>query len=162
MEAMSFASVSSPIGRIGIWATDKGIAHLEIGAKATKPVSLSPAQEKHLEKALDELERYFQGKLKKFTVSTDTSGTEFQMDVWGEIDQIKFGDFLSYGEIAQKVGKPLAARAVGGAVGSNPVPIIIGCHRVMGSSGSVTGYSGGRGIKTKLWLLEHEGIPYKK
>ena len=87
--------------------------------------------------------------------------TEFQKSVWRQIARIPFGKTKSYADIAKAIGKPKAARAVGGAVGSNPVPLVVGCHRVMGASGKITGYSGGKGIPTKQWLLEHEGIESK-
>jgi methylated-DNA-[protein]-cysteine S-methyltransferase len=88
----------------------------------------------------------------------ELNGTEFQRSVWKQIAKIPFGKTVSYADIANKIGKPLASRAVGGAVGSNPVPLIVGCHRVMGASGRITGYSGGEGIPTKRWLLELEQI----
>jgi methylated-DNA-[protein]-cysteine S-methyltransferase len=162
MDSYSFASLPSPIGRIGVWTSDKGVTKLEIGVGATKNSSAGAKADAHLTKALTELEKYFAGTLKKFTVATDCSGTKFQEAVWKQITALGFGKYASYGDLASEIGKPAASRAVGGAVGANPVPIIVGCHRVMGSSGAVTGYSGGKGIKTKLWLLEHEGIPYKK
>lgn len=91
----------------------------------------------------------------------DLIGTDFQISVWGEIAGLGFGASQSYGEIANSIGKPEASRAVGGAVGANPVPLLIGCHRVLGSNKKLTGYSGGQGLKTKLWLLEHEQIEYR-
>jgi methylated-DNA-[protein]-cysteine S-methyltransferase len=74
--------------------------------------------------------------------------------------QLQWGEVISYGELGHATGRPTAGRAVGGAVGANPVPIIVPCHRVLGVSGRITGYSGGEGIPTKSWLLEHEGIPH--
>jgi methylated-DNA-[protein]-cysteine S-methyltransferase len=89
-------------------------------------------------------------------------GTDFQRSVWKEIGKIKFGQVKTYADIAKAIGKPLAARAVGGAVGSNPIPLIVGCHRVLGASGKITGYSGGKGIPTKRILLKLEGIASKE
>jgi methylated-DNA-[protein]-cysteine S-methyltransferase len=89
-------------------------------------------------------------------------GTEFQRTVWKEIQKIKFGQVKTYADIAKAIGKPLAARAVGGAVGSNPIPLAIGCHRVLGASGKITGYSGGKGLPTKRVLLDLEGIASKE
>ena len=91
-----------------------------------------------------------------------SKGTEFQREVWKEIAKIKFGQVKTYSDIARAIGKPLAARAVGGAVGSNPIPLVVGCHRVLGSSGKITGYSGGKGIPTKRILLKLEGIAAKE
>ncbi|MEY3933731.1 MAG: hypothetical protein RLZZ606_330 [Actinomycetota bacterium] len=127
------------------------------GVKATK--SQSPV----LIQAQKELESYFAGKLTKFTFPIDMSkGTDFQRSVWKEIGKIKFGQVKTYADIAKAIGKPLAARAVGGAVGSNPIPLIVGCHRVLGASGRITGYSGGKGIPTKRILLKLEGIASKE
>ena len=92
----------------------------------------------------------------------DLHGTDFQKAVWKQIAKISFGKTLSYADIAGKLGKPLASRAVGGAVGSNPVPLIVGCHRVLGASGKITGYSGGDGLPTKRWLLNLEDIAIKE
>jgi methylated-DNA-[protein]-cysteine S-methyltransferase len=116
-----------------------------------------------LKQAQKEIESYFAGNLTKFTIPLDLSkGTEFQRSVWKEIAQIKFGQVKTYADIARAIGKPLAARAVGGAVGSNPIPLVVGCHRVLGSSGKITGYSGGKGLPTKRILLKLEGIESKE
>jgi methylated-DNA-[protein]-cysteine S-methyltransferase len=80
--------------------------------------------------------------------------------VWNRLATLGFGEYISYGELGVEVGKPGSARAIGGAVGANPVPIIIGCHRVLASNGRITGYSGGDGITTKVWLLAHEKITH--
>lgn len=109
-------------------------------------------------RAADELTSYFQAKTKSFSAETELVGTDFQKAVWAEIAKIEYGKTVSYSEIAAAIGKPRAARAVGGAVGANPVPIIVPCHRVMGSTGKITGYSGGAGIPTKEFLLKLEGI----
>lgn len=116
-----------------------------------------------LVKAKTEIEAYFSGNLTKFSLPVDlTNGTPFQRAVWQEINKIKFGQVKTYADIARAIGKPLAARAVGGAVGSNPIPLVVGCHRVLGSSGKITGYSGGKGIPTKRVLLKLEGIASKE
>jgi methylated-DNA-[protein]-cysteine S-methyltransferase len=78
--------------------------------------------------------------------------------VWTRLAELEFGHAISYGELGQATGRPSAGRAVGGAVGANPVPIIVPCHRVLASNKRITGYSGGNGIPTKMWLLKHEGI----
>jgi methylated-DNA-[protein]-cysteine S-methyltransferase len=114
-----------------------------------------------LTEAKNQLAAYFSGKLERFTVPIDAIGTEFQKSVWKEIAKIGFGRKLSYGEIAEKIGNPAASRAVGAAVGSNPTPLFVGCHRVLGSTGKITGFTGGKGIKTKAWLLEHEQIEFR-
>ena len=82
--------------------------------------------------------------------------------MWAEISKIEFGKTKTYGEIAEAIGRPKAVRAVGGAVGANPVPLVIGCHRVLGAAGKITGYSGGDGLPTKRWLLKLEGLSAKE
>jgi methylated-DNA-[protein]-cysteine S-methyltransferase len=155
-----FVAFSSPIGMIRVFEVNGKVSALDIavsGVKATK--SQSPV----LIQAQKELESYFAGKLTKFTFPIDMSkGTDFQRSVWKEIGKIKFGQVKTYADIAKAIGKPLAARAVGGAVGSNPIPLIVGCHRVLGASGRITGYSGGKGIPTKRILLKLEGIASKE
>jgi methylated-DNA-[protein]-cysteine S-methyltransferase len=81
--------------------------------------------------------------------------------VWNALTQIPFGAVRSYGDVGMTTGRSTAGRAVGGAVGANPVPIIVPCHRVLASDGRITGYSGGNGIPTKVWLLDHEGIAHR-
>jgi O-6-methylguanine DNA methyltransferase len=101
-----------------------------------------------------ELDAYFGGKLRQFTVPLDLRGTAFQLQVWKVLCDIPYGETLSYGEVAQAVGKPKAARAVGQAVGSNPISIVVPCHRVVGSDGGLTGYGGGLHRKKALLDLE--------
>lgn len=159
MQKPNLIAFNSPIGIIRVFEANGKVNAIDIAAKGAKATSNdSPI----LQTAKAELEKYFAGNLTKFTFPVDlSSGTEFQRNVWRQIGRINFGKTKSYADIAKAIGKPKAARAVGGAVGSNPVPLVIGCHRVMGASGKITGYSGGKGIPTKEWLLEHEGIPSK-
>ncbi|HMM82145.1 MAG TPA: MGMT family protein, partial [Terrimesophilobacter sp.] len=82
----------------------------------------------------------------------------FQHAIWDQLTALEWGEVTTYGELGMGTGRATAGRAVGGAIGANPIPIIVPCHRVLGSDGKITGYSGGRGVPTKLWLLEHEGI----
>jgi methylated-DNA-[protein]-cysteine S-methyltransferase len=150
------ASLDTPIGPITLIAQGEKIIRVELGKKA-RPEGSS----KVLTEARNQLEAYFSGKLERFTVPIETVGTEFQKSVWKEISKIGFGRKLSYGQIAAKIGNPAASRAVGAAVGSNPTPLLVGCHRVLGSTGKITGFTGGKGIKTKAWLLEHEQIEFR-
>lgn len=161
MNSLSYVELDSEIGRIGIWASDIGVTALEIGVRKKAEVAASAKSQKLAKQAALELQKYFAGKLTSFSVPTVTSGTAFQRQVWKEISKIAFGKTLSYSEIAKRIGRPKAARAVGAAVGANPVPIIIGCHRVMGATGALTGYSGGKGIPTKKALLKLEGISFR-
>ncbi len=105
-----------------------------------------------------QLIEYLDGKRKQFTLPFDISGTPFQLQVWNELCKIPFGKTATYSEVATNIGNPKAVRAVGGAIGSNPLSIVIPCHRVIGKNGSLTGYSGGLDVKKRL--LDLEGIPY--
>jgi methylated-DNA-[protein]-cysteine S-methyltransferase len=101
-----------------------------------------------------ELERYFAGRARTFTLEVAPEGTPFQERVWRELAKIPWGTTISYGELARRVGRPGAARAVGRANGTNPIPIVLPCHRVIGASGALTGYGGGMDRKQKLLALE--------
>ena len=150
------ASVDTPIGPITLIAQGEKIVRVELGKKAR-----AEGSSKVLTEAKKQLADYFSGKLERFSVPVEATGTEFQKSVWKEISKIGFGRKLSYGEIAAKIGNPAASRAVGAAVGSNPTPLLVGCHRVLGSTGKITGFTGGKGIKTKAWLLDHEQIEFR-
>ena len=102
-----------------------------------------------------QLAEYFAGKRKTFDLVLAPKGTPFQLAVWNELTKIEYGDTISYAELAFRIGRPAAVRAVGAANGANPIPLIIPCHRVIGSNGTLTGYGGG--IERKQWLLAHEG-----
>ena len=147
-------SIPSPIGAVSVYAKGGRVVYLKMSGDAAPQFGSSPV----VEDALGQLAEYFEGKRKVLDFPVHTAGTAFQESVWAEIAKIPFGETVSYADIAVAIGKPLASRAVGGAVGSNPVPLVIGCHRIMGVSGRITGYSGGDGIPTKRWLLAHENI----
>jgi methylated-DNA-[protein]-cysteine S-methyltransferase len=153
---ISRLSIPSPFGFITITAEDEMISSVELCKKAN-----SVGSSKVLEDAAKQLDLYVKGTLPKFSLPLKVSGTPFQLAVWKAIAKVPFGKTISYGQIAKAIGKPQAARAVGAAVGANPTPLLVGCHRVLGSNGSLTGYSGGQGIKTKKLLLDHEGIAYE-
>jgi len=154
----SSSHFESPIGIISLYARDNAIVALNIGGE----IALQTGKSKVLAEAQKQLERFFLGKTKTLNFAVQATGTDFQKAVWNEIAKIGFGQTTSYAEIAKNIGKPLASRAVGGAVGANPVPLVIGCHRVLGASGKITGYSGGDGLPTKRWLLKLEGISAKE
>lgn len=105
-----------------------------------------------------QLDEYFQGSRKVFNLPLNSGGTEFQRKVWDKVYEIPFGETKSYGDIANSLGDSKLSRAVGLANGANPIPIIIPCHRVVGSNGTLTGYAGG--LDRKRWLLNHEGISF--
>ncbi len=156
----SAITFKSPVGLIRVTESNGKVASVDLAVSGSKETaSTNPT----LLQAKKEINSYFVGTLTKFTVPVDlTKGTPFQRAVWKEISKIKFGQVKTYADIARAIGKPLAARAVGGAVGSNPIPLVIGCHRVLGSSGKITGYSGGKGLPTKRILLKLEGITPKE
>jgi methylated-DNA-[protein]-cysteine S-methyltransferase len=155
--------IATPIGNVAVGATDLGIADIDILAPGSSrsEFSHSALAQQHVERASIQLQEYFAGDLKSFDLPLDVSGTEFQIETWKQISKIGFGSAKSYGDIAVAMGKPMASRAVGAAVGANPVPLLVGCHRVLGSSQRLTGYSAGEGLKTKIWLLAHENIEHK-
>jgi len=147
----------SPVGAITLLARDNKVVFLTMGSDITPDFGRSNV----LQDGKKQLINYFKGKSKELDFATDLEGTAFQKTVWKEISKIGFGEVTTYAEIAKNIGNPKAVRAVGGAVGSNPVPLIVGCHRVLGASGKITGYSGGDGLPTKRWLLALEGIETK-
>lgn len=150
---ISWARLDTPIGTLSIGATSSAVVAVDFGG-VDRDVEFVERPVGVLAVALTQLREYFDGSRTEFDVPVDPSGTTFQRDVWGELSRINYGETISYGEQARRVGRPTAARAVGAANGRNPVPVIVPCHRVVGADGSLTGFAGGVGIKT--WLLEHE------
>ncbi|GAA1523213.1 methylated-DNA-[protein]-cysteine S-methyltransferase [Agromyces terreus] len=161
MTELHLARIESPIGRIEILADDDAITALSIERDGLLPHDGEPERANAvLDAATRQLTEYFAGTRTDFDLPVRLHGTEFQRAVWNRLRQLRHGDATSYGALADSVGRPGAARAIGGAVGANPVPIIVGCHRVLASDGRITGYSGGQGVATKLWLLDHEKIGF--
>lgn len=154
--SLSRRSFASPIGFITVTAEDEKITSVQLCKKMN-----SIGNAKVLDQVKKQLDQYLEGNLAKFSIPLKVSGTPFQLAVWRAIAKVPFGKCISYGEIAHQIGKPLAARAVGAAVGANPTPLLVGCHRVLGSTGSITGYTGGKGVSTKKQLLAHEGIEFR-
>ena len=149
--------IDSPVGVINLFARDNKLVGLTMGGEAHQAAGKASV----LTEAGKQLIEYFDGKRKAFKLDYELDGTEFQKSVWREIEAIGFGETLTYADIAARIGKPLAARAVGGAVGANPLALIVPCHRVLGASGRITGYSGGDGLPTKRVLLQLEKIDSK-
>lgn len=148
----------SPIGNIILFARNNKVFQLTMGG----PAIPNSGNSKVLDTAEKQLKNFFAGKSRDLDFDVELRGTEFQRAVWAQISKIGFGETKTYGEIAAAIGRPKAVRAVGGAVGANPVPLIVGCHRVLGASGKITGYSGGDGLPTKRWLLALEGLKAKE
>ncbi len=117
-----------------------------------------PSPSSLMRTAARELHAYFDGALTEFSIPLKPSGTNFQLSVWTALREIPYGTTRSYKEVAEQIGKPKSARAIGGAVGKNPIPVIIPCHRVLAAGGKLGGYTGGTDIKK--WLLAIEGIRF--
>ncbi len=153
--------MSSPIGRIEIVGNGEAIVSLSIERDGALPDDALPERsDPILDRAVAQLEQYFAGSRRDFDLPIALAGTAFQLAVWEQLVALDWGEVVSYGDLGQATGRATAGRAVGGAVGANPIPIIVPCHRVLGSDGRITGYSGGEGIPTKAWLLSHEGIAH--
>jgi methylated-DNA-[protein]-cysteine S-methyltransferase len=159
--------VSSPIGEVEILSDNKGLVSIVFAWDDKKENSsdyesdymgianYSNDNMAHGSLVASQLAEYFKGKRREFSIDISfKKGTEFQRLVWGEMLKIPFGETRTYAEIASKIGRPKAARAVGMACNKNPLCIVVPCHRVVGSSGSLTGYAGG--LLKKQWLLTHE------
>jgi methylated-DNA-[protein]-cysteine S-methyltransferase len=110
------------------------------------------------EAVLEELHAYLRGELRAFSAPLDVRGTPFQQDVWEAISEIPYGSTVSYSELAEGIGRPTALRAVGQAVGANPTPILVPCHRVIGKSGRLVGFAGGLPLKERLLMLEQGSL----
>lgn len=146
----------TPIGKMGITEKDNAISNVFL---ADKNSTLAELQETSLIKeAHSQLDAYFKGKLHDFSLPLNPDGTAFQKQVWTALCQIPYGKTQSYGETANAIGKPKAARAIGMANHNNPIMIIIPCHRVIGKNGKLVGYGGGIDIKEKLLALESGSI----
>jgi methylated-DNA-[protein]-cysteine S-methyltransferase len=148
--------VDSPVGPLRLVGEDGAIVGLYMGEQRHAPET-DPAwkeDKRAFADAAAQLKAYFAGDLTTFTLPLRSQGTEFQESVWAALRDIPYGETASYMQIAVAVGRPKACRAVGLANGRNPIGIVVPCHRVIGASGSLTGYGGG--LDRKQWLLEHE------
>jgi len=158
--------MDSPVGPLTLAMTAKGVCSIEFGKGEQTLVGIKVWAEQwgrsvKIERndracapAMEQLKEYFERKRQQFDVPVDLYGTPFQKAVWRQLQAIPYGQVRSYKEIAKAIGAPKAVRAVGGANNKNPVPIIVPCHRVIGSNGSLVGYGGGLHIKEKLLALE--------
>ena len=150
--------IQTPLGPLTLAATERGLAGVWFDAQAHHPGELAAptdAAQRWLAQAAREFEAYFAGRQRRFSVPLDAQGTDFQRDVWRALSGIPWGSLQTYGDIARALGRVQAARAVGAAVGRNPISVIVPCHRVVGRDGSLTGYAGG--LSRKEALLELEG-----
>jgi methylated-DNA-[protein]-cysteine S-methyltransferase len=156
--SLFYKFVDSPIGTLKLVASDRGLVGIVWEKDRPGRVRLSEVTEDRnhpiLVKREKQLEEYFRGRRKTFSVPLDMRGTPFQKQVWKALLAIPFGETRSYGQLAKQLGNPNATRAVGAANGRNPIAIIALCHRVIGSSGKLTGFAGGLNVKAHLLSLE--------
>ncbi len=157
METLRYAHMESPVGALLLARDDVGLRVISFpsGHKARAP---EPGWQKtdiaEFDDTTSQLTAYFDGETTEFDLPLKPEGTPFQMAVWEALQDIPYGETISYGELAKRIGKPSASRAVGAANGANPLPIVIPCHRVIGADNSLTGFGGG--VDIKAFLLEHE------
>jgi methylated-DNA-[protein]-cysteine S-methyltransferase len=145
--------MESPVGRLLLAADEKGLRQLLFRGKPEKGWREDPEA---LAEPVRQLRAYFAGELHDFDVPLAPEGTPFQLRVWRELRNIPYGQTISYGELARRIGSPNGSRAVGLANGANPISIVVPCHRVIGSNGKLTGYGGGLENKELLLALEKE------
>jgi methylated-DNA-[protein]-cysteine S-methyltransferase len=160
MSTTYFTQIESPLGPLLLAADDAGLRQIEFanGKRASQPDPAWREDPTQLREPIRQLRAYFAGELENFDLPLAPVGTPFQLGVWRRLSEIPYGQTISYGELARRIGNPNASRAVGLANGSNPIPIVIPCHRVIGSNGKLTGYGGGLPIKEKLLALERRQL----
>ncbi len=155
-DSLSFTYYDSPIGPL-LAAGDADALHVlafPAGSRARKPEADWHEDSTPFAPCFEQLDAYFAGRLRRFDLPLAPAGTAFQQSVWAQLLEIPYAETISYGTLANRIGNKRASRAVGAANGANPIPIIIPCHRVIGSDRSLTGFGGG--INLKRWLLNHE------
>jgi O-6-methylguanine DNA methyltransferase len=161
-------SLDTSLGRFGVVLTELGLARLglpnesledcEHWARRRVPRATRVDDSTRLKRVGDELVAYLAGELRAFTITLDLRGTPFQVRVWRAVQGIEYGEVRTYASIAAQIDAPRAVRAVGAANGANPIPILIPCHRVLGSNGTLTGYGGGLEMKRRLLALEGRAV----
>jgi methylated-DNA-[protein]-cysteine S-methyltransferase len=159
MQRSYFTVMPSPIGELTLSGDGRALTgvYMELH-KRRPPLPVGAVRDDSaLAAARAQLEEYFEGERVEFDLPLEAGGTPFQRDVWAALREIPYGETISYGELARRIGRPDASRAVGLANGRNPISIVVPCHRVIGASGTLTGYGGG--LDRKRFLLEHERGP---
>jgi methylated-DNA-[protein]-cysteine S-methyltransferase len=153
---MFWHEIQSPVGRLLLAGDGVRLQHIhfQTGRRDLRPAADWVRDPRKFARVIVQLEEYFAGKSKRFDVALGAKGTDFQHIVWNALVRIPYGETVSYGELARRIGHPQASRAVGLANGANPLPIIVPCHRVIGSNGSLTGFGGGLEVKRRLLELE--------
>lgn len=158
VDSLLWSEMSSPLGRLLLVAGSDGLRRILLPDPGgpVGPEACWHRDDEQLAAARGQLEEYFAGARQRFDLPLAPRGTPFQLAVLNALAEIPFGVTRTYGEIARRLGQPTASRAVGAANGRNPLAIVLPCHRVIGSDGSLTGYAGG--LAAKRWLLRHEGV----
>lgn len=159
---MYYTKVESPVGPLLLAGEESGLHFLSFAnsKRAKKPERDWKEYQAPFAEAIRQVRAYFAGELKQFDLPLIFEGTDFQVRVWRALRTIPYGETWSYMELARRIGTPKAVRAVGAANGSNPIPIIVPCHRVIGSNGDLTGFGGGLPIKKKLLALESKQLSF--
>lgn len=152
--ALPYAVVGSPVGPLTLLADGAALAGLYLQDQRHRPDLTGRRDDDLLPDVRRQLDEWFAGSRTHFDVEISLQGTEFQRSVWSALQAVPYAETCSYADLAREVGRPAATRAVGLANGRNPVSIVVPCHRVVGASGSLTGYGGG--LERKAWLLDHE------
>lgn len=147
-------TIPSPLGPLTLVASPTGLREIRFEGEAVDEPDSQEGDSPILSRAAEQLAEYFAGNRREFDLPLEPQGTPFQVSVWKVIEGIEYGQTISYGEEARRLGDAKKSRAVGSANGRNPLPIVVPCHRIIGSDGSLTGYSGG--MEKKVWLLDHE------
>jgi methylated-DNA-[protein]-cysteine S-methyltransferase len=164
-ETLYQARLLSPVGALRIVCSDTGIRAIlwpldgDRVLIGNSPIDIDAATHEVATTAVEQLEEYFSGARKTFDVPLDPRGTAFQMSAWHALASIPYGKTATYAEQAERIGRATAVRAIGAANGRNPISIVLPCHRVIGSDGTLTGFAGG--LAAKRWLLDHEGASYR-
>ncbi len=154
---MKYQTMDSPVGTLIIAGTETELRFILFasGKRSSVPhPDWEQGASAALRETIGQLTAYFGKRLTQFGLPLSPAGTPFQIEVWEELKRVPYGHVISYGELARRIGRPSASRAVGAANGANPIPIVIPCHRVIGRNGSLTGYGGGLTVKTALLQLE--------
>ena len=151
-----YCYLESIVGRLLVAGDEDGLRYISFmkGKNKITPEMDWREDRPYLGEPISQLDLYFQGRLKQFTLKLAPQGTPFQLDVLRALQEVPYGETVSYGELALRIGRPKASRAVGAANARNPLPIVIPCHRVIGSNGSLVGFGGGLEVKKKLLDLE--------
>jgi methylated-DNA-[protein]-cysteine S-methyltransferase len=160
MSAVYYTMFESPVGPLLLAGDSSALRRVSFESSKRSPILQADWKQNRsaFTEVIRQLQDYFRGELKEFNVPLAMEGTEFQLRVWNELRAIPYGETISYAQLAERIGNPQAVRAVGLANGSNPIPIIVPCHRVIGSDGSLTGFGGGLSTKKKLLDLESKQL----